>query len=521
MKLFWNIALASALSAVVTTPANAAFNDAGTDYTDQKVGSYIESGPAGEALAMVDFLLCIIDKSKAITNPNLTYSVLTDEIACNGEVNQSPEYGTQTLTTSGNENPTANDPYVMDTWFVTKEGIHALAKLSVTSWATDDLPNGVFTMDWKMVFPEAMVGNKGSLSFNADGRMSYLENSVQGGNILTYVEGRLSAPTASASVGSLHIKALTFDSSDDPVTSLYRYAFDESHLKYDKDSSAAVCYDRSESNETTRVFGYQLFDSAGGKVPHSGPFQFTYVNSAGGNQAGYVAPWGTWLQGGEDNLSKPSVIKRNSNDKDYGICYDDDQETDSGSRYDNGKDDNIAGNSTVCGTEGDEIAVGLIDLSTNIPYPWAPTIAFDEVTFVDSISGNSADKFLFYDGEGSSLGLPWECLLSDDTWSNNRSGLCTGAREWRPEFQVPDGTLLTRDDADGNPITYYLKAIDTRRYLKKESNVTPCADISLDSVLPRSPPFTLSDIVDVDLLWDDLPSVTEANTLKYIHGVAQ
>ena len=56
MKLFSKFALLSALTALVMHPVYAAFDDAGTDYTNQVTDSYIESGPAGDALNMVDFL---------------------------------------------------------------------------------------------------------------------------------------------------------------------------------------------------------------------------------------------------------------------------------------------------------------------------------------------------------------------------------------------------------------------------------------------------------------------------------
>ena len=211
MKLFSKFALLSALTALVMPPVFAAFNDAGTDYTNQVTDSYIESGPAGDALNMVDFLLCVMENSKATTNPNSTYSVLVDENVCFGQKKPTPLYASQTLTTSGSSNPTAADPFVVDSWFVTGEGMSVVAKSTISSGATTTLPNGVFTMNWKAVAPSNMVGSKGSLSFSADGTMFYIENMTQiagGTNEFMYVHGTLSAD---GSTGKLRIKGNGYD----------------------------------------------------------------------------------------------------------------------------------------------------------------------------------------------------------------------------------------------------------------------------------------------------------------------
>ena len=524
MKTFYKIALASALSALVMPSVNAAFDDAGTDYTNQTTDSYIESGPAGDALRMVDFLLCVMEASKATTNPNSTYSVLVDENVCFGQKKPTPLYASQTLTTSGSSNPTAAAPFNISSWFVTGEGMKVVAKSAITTGATAAAPNGVFTMSWKALEPAGMVGSKGTLDFSADGTMSYIEQSVSpGGTEFMYVHGTLSAD---GSTGKLRIKGNGYDSVGNKTYPLYRYVFDASHVHYDADGAGGICMDRSAANQTTTVFGYQLFDSAGAKVALSGPFGFKY---GGSDLNGWASPHGAWLEGKETNTNKPTTITRRSDSQNFSICYDDDWKSTCGSAggcYDNGKDDNTAGNATTCGTASDGIKLHLINSDTSVAYTFDAAIAFNAVTFTDRSSGNSVTRSgAKYDGVGSSLDLGWQCLLpagvTADNWTTESfaggNNSCDGAIDFRPAYHLPNGTALVRTS---NSATYYVKSIDEKTILKKEASATPCADLSL-ATAPADAGYTQASVTDVDMLWSGLPTVTAANTIKYIHGVAQ
>jgi hypothetical protein len=529
MKSFSKFALASALSALAITSVNAAYDDAGTDYTNHVTDGYIESGPAGDTLNMVDFLLCVMDNSKATSNPGSTYSVLVDENICFGQNKPTPLYATMTLTTSGSSNPTTAAPFVIDSFFVTGDGMKVVSEGSITSGTTTAAPNGAFTMNWKAVAPSAMVGSKGSLVFNLNGTMSYIENMTEDAgstNMFTYIHGTLSADGTS---GNLRINGSTYDGSGNPTSKIYRYIFDASHLHYDVDAAAAVCYDRDAGNETTKVYGYQLFDSAGAKKALSGPFGFKYT-VASVDYNGWAHPQGAWLENGEDNGSKPTTITRRSDSVNYNICYDDDWEStcsSAGGCYDNGFDDNSvnnADNNVACGTASDDIKLTLTNASTSAAYTFDAAIAFDSVTFTDRSSESSVTRTgLEYDGTGSSLNVGWECLLpagvATNAWTTeSHSGgtnTCADGVDFRPLYHLPDGTLLT-----SSSVTYYVKATETRRFLKKESDATPCADLSLAGT-PADQGYTASSITDVDVLWSALPTVTAANTIKYIHGVEQ
>ena len=531
MKVFSKLVLASALSAVALTSANAAFDDAGTDYTNLVTESYIDAGPAADALSMVDFLLCVMENSRATSNPNSTYSVLVDEVVCNGKTAKIPEYASQTMTTSGSSTPTAADPFLGNSWFVTADGMNVVAQTTISSGATTATPNGVFTMNWKALAPSDMVGSKGSLSFSADGSMFYMENNTQDGgdtNEFNYIHGIIANDGKS---GQLRIKNQTYDGNGDRIYPLNRYVFDESHLHYDVDGSNPVCYDRA--SQTARVYGYQLFDSAGAKVAMDGPFGFKYTVS-GTEYNGWASPHGAWLEGSHTlgANDKPTSITRRSDNVVYNICYDDDWESNSGSTYDNGYDDNVAGGTSACGTANDRITLGLTNQSTSQAYTFSTAKTFNSVSF-DDLATTAVDSVTIssprYDGAGDTLGIAWQCLLpadvpnrhlnsawTDEVYSSGASN-CANSTDWRPKNAMPNGTAITDS---GTSAVFYVKSIDERIFLEKESDATPCADIPLANA-PADAGYTAASIVDVPLLWSALPTVTEANKIKYIHGVAQ
>jgi hypothetical protein len=212
----------------------------------------------------------------------------------------------------------------------------------------------------------------------------------------------------------------------------------------------------------------------------------------------------------------------------YNICYDDDWASNSGNNYDNGFDDNVAGGATSCGTGGDGVAVHLTNQSTTVPYVFDDPIRFDTtVNFKDRSSGDTItaiDIYNSYDGTGSSLNLGWVCLLPQNqgtgtwiaqSWSGG-SNTCNGAIDYRPQFNLPDGTALT---AGG--VTYHVKSIDERTFLKQESDLTPCAALNLAST-PADAGYTKElSIEGVDITWAQIPTLTDANVIKYIQGVAQ
>ena len=527
MKLFSKIALASFMIASAIHPVHAAYNSAGTDYTNFVTNSWIDTGPAGDALSMVDFLLCVMEETKVATNVNVTYSVLVDENICFGEKATIPLYAHQTVTTLRAK---ATDPYTMKNWFVTGTGMKVVASTTITSGITTANPMGVFSMTWAAVSPTQAVGSKGKLDFALDGTMSYLENMTQDGgssNAFSFVHGTMNASTDS---GQMRMQAQDYTGGS-PVNRVYQYVYDASHAHYKGNGIAAVCMDRTTSPK--RVFGYQLFTEAGAKKALTGPFGFTYtVSSVEYN--GWAHPNGAWLEKSHASgaFDKPTQVNRRSDDQLFNICYDDDWSVNSGNNYNNGYDDNVAGLSTVCGTN--TAGSPVINLTyatdnaadskvTGNAYVFSPALSFNAVSFTDTNDGASRTvSGGRYDGPGGSMDLGWQCIQAGASWINEArsSGVsnCDGAYNWRPRYSVPDGTQFV-DSTDST--TYRVKAMDSMTQLTAVAAGTYCTDIPLANA-PAAAGYDKDDIpAVVGVTWAALPTVTAANTIKYIHGVLQ
>jgi hypothetical protein len=80
MGLFRTLFFSSALI-LSLGQAQAAYDDAGTDYTTASSGSWIEDA-SKQALNMVNAFVCIIKNSNGDSRPNGTWRILIDEVAC-------------------------------------------------------------------------------------------------------------------------------------------------------------------------------------------------------------------------------------------------------------------------------------------------------------------------------------------------------------------------------------------------------------------------------------------------------
>jgi hypothetical protein len=531
MNLFPKIALASVILAAATHPALAAYDDVGTDYTNFKTNAWVDSGPAGDSLRMVDFLLCVMDKTKIGDHPNTTYSVLVDEADCFNESAETPQIAHQTVTTL---RATAADPYTMKGWFVTADGMKVVATTSITSGSTVATPMGVFSMTWKAVWPTNKVGSKGSLKFNKNGTMSYIENMTQDAgdnNSFGYIHGAL-ADDGTTSSGQLRVQAMDYSTG---TSKSYRYVFDGTHLHLDIDGATPMCFDRSVTN--TRTYGYQLFTDAGVKKDFSGSFGFKYTIGEV-EYSGYAHPDGAWLEKSHVSgaFDKPAVITRRSDNQTFNICYDDTWDMGLSPQIfgDDGDDDNVAGQDTSsCGTAGDNIRIALTyatdnaadSKSANDAFVFAPELVFNNVSFTDTFL-NAAQANIGpgrYNGSGSSMDLGWQCVnQGSNTWvdevhNSDGSSTCENAYNYRPKYSLPDGIAFVETSTDD---IYRIKTMDSEIITVADSDTTSCADLPLGNA-PGDEGYTASSIPDVSILWSELPTVSAANTIKYIHGVAQ
>jgi hypothetical protein len=516
MKLFSKIMLGSALLVALMNPVYAAYDDEGTDYASLEAYTWVGKGPAAETLSMVDFLLCVMDKTKASDHPNTSYSAMVEETDCYGKASKNgPEFASITLKT---KRLIATDPYTVDTWFVSPSGQKVVAQIEITAGPSATNPMGVFTINWEMIDSDsaAPTGARGTLAFTADNKIQYLENSYKGGQTsdhleISYVYGNMSADL---STGQLAIKTPVWDNSINAYDSHdYRYVFNSDYLLWDDNTASAQCQSREVADMTKSVYEYKLFDALGAEKIITGPFAFDYLSSDETVYNGWAYQTGVWLENGEDDVNKgarPTTIIRHSDDMEFSICYDWD-------------DDGLVG-SAACGQAGDLTYVGLLEKVSGEALTFDKPLEFNAISLVDNLdsTGNTSSS-ITTTFAGSFSNLEQICNVAGNwvTRWNGTTDNCQVSAGMRPQYTIPDGQILT-DSAD-NTTQYYVKASRIQKNLSTAAGANDCASLDLSNAPAVSPwgGFAKENIPSVDLLWSEIPTVSAANTLKYIHGVAQ
>ena len=535
MKLLRTVALSSAL-AMASTGVYAALDKTGADWVATVAENYTDAGPASDSLSMVDFLLCIMENSNSGTHVNQTYGSMIDENICNGESGTVPAFASQVMTTSRASN---TEPYKMKSWFTTDGGDFIVVDASITSAPTDAVPRGVASLTWNMV-DENGVGtgkNKGMLVLTGESvdNIKYIESSQNGYEssanptmLTTYIHGTIDG---AGTAGRLRVQTqdystpTTVNSITKPTPRVYEYVFNANNVHY-KTASTVTCLDRTPDNMTKQVYGYKLFTEAGALVSLTGPFDFKYVDPQDTTivQRGWADTQGAWLQGREEGSARPSKITRNSNSKEYAVCWDD--------------DDDHNGNTSSCGTKGDEITYQLTHTDDGA-YSFSDPILMVAADITDTISNPNAtvtaatawalrgDKFAKYRGGMSMFGLPWECKnTGNGNWEDEDASACNNSREWRPKYALADGFEF---EQQGTGTKYYVKAVDTKQTPALATNGTDCDSLALSTAPPVLGSYEIPDITGT-VIWGiagaGVPSVvngglTEALKMAVIHGVEQ
>ena len=520
MKLLKTLALSSAFI-VAPSSVFAALDTAGADWVATVAENYVDAGPASESLSMVDFLLCIMEKSNAPNHVNETYGSMIDENLCNGVSASTPMFANQIMTTSRTSNTA---PMTVKSWFVTAEGMNVVVKSSVTAGPTAAVPRGVLSMNWNMVNANG-VGTgmgKGVLELNADNSLKYIEhmpNENTGVILVSYVHGTLDGLGTS---GRLRVQTQdwTVMSGGEPTDRVYQYVFNADSAHY-KTGSTTTCLDRTVANMEKRVYGYKLFDETGTLKKLSGPFDFKYVDPQDAStQRGWADMNGVWLQDGETGGDRPTSITRNSNGKVYTVCW----------------DDNDDGNSGACGTANDRVRYGLTHASEGVLTFESP-ILMDAASITDQVSSStvtagtawgrehSSRRFAIYRGGASTLGLPWQCLIGATWTTEDNAGNCDGKSKWRQLYTLADGFEFTQQSTGTK---FYAKAVDTKTTLAAHGSNATCtnvAELNLDTYTPAALASYIPEDITGEVVWGTggagKPTPTAALAMKVIHGVEQ
>jgi len=452
-----------------------AYNTDGTAYSNAILATetYLDVGPASDALNMVDMFMCIMEATGIGSMPNQTYSALIDDAQCSGGAQDGqPNYITATLKTSRASNTA---PYTIEAYFDVGTDFKVVADITVNSGPTTQNPNGSFTFNYKNAFAGAT--DKGYISVDSSGNVKVL-NSRDGTTVSNWMLGTIdfAADSGTLTVG------------DSSVTHRYKFNSTKVHRRGSADADADVsCWDRTESNYTTRVHEHVLYDNAGALVSMTGPFGFTYTDNNGGTSNGYVGPWGVWLENNETGATRPLSITNDAGVP-FAICYDDDD----------------TGVSATCTGLNDNQYVGVTG------YDFAEPIVFDALGNFNGI--NYGANELAYNGPGN-FQMPWYCSVSPyTTWNES----CAEDAE-NPQYRPKAPTLLGAPLTSGSGATAY-HAVP--RYQESTMGVTTGCDADVPLAVAAPAP-QIGDFPAITNTWSDLPPVTPANTLKVIQGVVQ
>lgn len=448
----------------VTTSAHAAYDDAGTDYTNETVDSWIDMGRALEPLNFTDFLVCLMKKSGASSIVNGTYVALTDFSKCQTSQGASkPVIAKMTTVTSRSDN---SSPQVVKIWFDGGSSTHYIVEATVTEGVSSSAPFGSFTFSWQNANDDT---EKGTMTFAAGSSSTSIKMYKNEGTAI-WLNGAVAndKTTGQVAVGvSANNFALSFNKDAGGFVNVQ------------KNSDPAKCYDRD--NLTEYVHGYTLYDpTTGDKKNLSGPFQCTYTSGSTTKYC-HIGPYGGWFEGGETNITTVT--------HEDGTVY-------SGITYDPSDADNDG-------------------FYLNVPgYTFDPPINFNKTAQTSTVqTAMGTNSYLQYYGPRDLYGLPWLCSTDDVNYVVNTGANCNAATSWRPGAKLIDGTVLT----DIGSTTYVTKAKVTMKVMALASG--SCSALPLTNVATDFPALTAGFIVPVISTWADKPTVTDAP--KVIEGVVQ
>jgi len=303
--------------------AQAAYNDAGTDYTTASSGSWIEDA-SKQALNMVNAFVCIIKNSNGDSRPNGTWRILIDEVACDLNEDDSVAWADQIAvsTRASNDsdqevisyfNTADGNKYVVNTTLnesaTSAYGLTMLFKWynAYSSYGGSDLTSSgwVDGVDNDYGFSEIIVED-----YDSDGTddtvirtaETYGGSATFGGIVVNYGGSPAGASTA------FLVSAPDYSSGDSGSVTYAGALNDTEYLRqtYDSDSGTFggdVCYSNDDPFQT--VYRYGVYDSdTGEELTISGSFGFTYEEGASGESGrGFMGHWGTWFDNRDDKLS--------------------------------------------------------------------------------------------------------------------------------------------------------------------------------------------------------------------------
>ena len=303
--------------------AQAAYDDAGTDYTTASSGSWIEDA-SKQALNMVNAFVCIIKNSNGDSRPNGTWRVLIDEVACGLNNEDSVAWADQTAVSTRASND--SDQEVIS-YFSSADGNKYVATTTVNESSTSDYG---LTMLFKWYNAYDVYGEGSDLTssgyvdgasnafgfseitvedYDSDGTDDTVIRTAEiygdgtlGGIVVNY------GGTPDGAATAFLVSAPDHSSGDGGSVTYAGALNDTEYLRqtYDSDSGTFggdVCYASDDPYQS--VYRYGVYDSdTGEELTISGSFEFTYEEGASGESGrGFMGHWGVWFDNKNDKLN--------------------------------------------------------------------------------------------------------------------------------------------------------------------------------------------------------------------------
>ena len=462
---------------------SAAYDSAGTDYTDDKAEIWINGGQWQNPLNMADMLICIMGGSmdSGGTLANETYLALVDMSQCDNEQGgqqkgKKTRFATATVVSSRADN---NSDQNVTAYFVdgmdqngdgdisdAGETQHFAGQSTMTAAPTSANPYGAFTFDWDQA--NALAGNssRGNLTFSDASTtqvgMQFIVEEVctvscQGNQAYDFSQWASGELNKDGSGGKLKVSQV-----DGGQNYVYKINYNVTHANIDTDGTA-VCKSLDEATMTTYTANYNIYDPTTGALKNiTAGLPFTY----GADQTNYRGYAGSYTDYNdvrrhwvwtEDGSAPTTIYKEDDTTVTYTISW-------------------SAGQPTITGMTFDD------------------PIRFT-ASFLDS-NGTTRTDDLNYEGPGQLWGI---------NWTEGAGG------RWNPQYNVADATLLT--DTDGS--TWRVKGMNSWKTLATVAS----SNCSTLPVTDAAVAYTIPTMRTVTTDWNNKPTTTAKP--RVIHGVLQ
>lgn len=305
------------IAALFYTPSFAAFNDAGTDYSNASSSVWVEDA-SNDFVSMAKSFACLIKNSRPDLNANSTWIAYVDETEC-GLSDASGKVLSKSISVS--TRASATSPQEVVVYFDSSESKSKfIVNITLKSGADTTPPYGVWTFAYYMYENGQNLGTtytsstspvKGIVDVKVDGSDIVLLgydsfNDGSGEEIIASKFGYIGGSTDTAKfIGYVQ------DSSGNKIgmtgkTSASNYYSVSAPLtagnEINSGAISAACYKRG--NTFTTSYRSKLYNgTTGAEIKLTGPFPFTTSSSRG-----WFDRWGVWVEGGSSFTPSASTL---------------------------------------------------------------------------------------------------------------------------------------------------------------------------------------------------------------------